>query len=63
MFCLSRLSWRDSAFSPFRAPGGGISQSSTCALNPNLIFEMGSNILNDRKINEQALPFLLFNLI
>ena len=32
-----------SAFSPFRAPGGGISQSSTCALNSNLIFEIGSN--------------------
>jgi hypothetical protein len=27
----------DSAFSPLRAPGGGISQSSTCAMNPNLI--------------------------
>jgi len=31
-----------SAFSLFRAPGGGISQSSTCALNSNLIFEIGS---------------------
>ena len=40
MYCSSRLSWRDSAFSPFHAPGGGISQSSTCALNPNLIFEI-----------------------
>jgi hypothetical protein len=37
--------------------------ASRLALNPNPIFEMGSNILNDRKINEQALPFLLFNLI
>jgi len=34
-----------SAFSTFRAPGGGISQSSTCALNTNLIFEIGSSIL------------------
>ena len=32
-----------SAFSPFCAPGGGISQSSTCALNTNLIFEIGSS--------------------
>ena len=31
-----------SAFSPFRAPDGGISQSSTCSLNANLIFEIGS---------------------
>jgi hypothetical protein len=43
MYCSTRLSWRDSAFSPFRAPGGGISQSSTCALNTNLIVEIGSN--------------------
>ncbi len=38
-----------SAFSPFRAPGGGISQSSTCALNTNLIFEIGSINLDLRK--------------
>jgi len=43
MYCSSRF-YRDSAFLPFRAPDGGISQSSTCSLNPNLTFEMGSTI-------------------
>jgi hypothetical protein len=62
MYCSSRLSWWDSAFPPFLAPGGGISQSSTWALNTNLIFEIGSRSAGDYgiKTNYSMLFFFLF---
>ncbi len=45
-----------SACSPFRAPGSGISQSATCALNSNLIFEIGS-----KESGPKELCFLCLN--